>query len=70
MAGEHDEERRHRALTDADIEAIADVLEVRLVARFYTNLGKGVWGLAKKGFIAAILFIAAYGGFTQIGGGK
>lgn len=70
MADEVQEERRHRALTDGDIEAIADVLEERLVNRFYRNLGQGVWGLAKKGIVAALLMLAAYGGFTQMGGPK
>lgn len=60
-------ERRHRMLTDEDIDAIADVLEVRLVERFYSNLGQGVWGLAKKGIIMALLALAAYGAFTEIG---
>jgi hypothetical protein len=54
-------------LTDEDIDAIADVLEVRLVERFYSNLGQGVWGLAKKGAIMALLALAAYGAFTEIG---
>lgn len=62
-----DDERRHRALTYADIEAIADMLEVRLINRFYRNLGRGVWGMAKKGAVAALLILAAYGGVTQIG---
>ncbi len=58
---------RHRLLTDEDIDAIADVLEARLVQRFYSNLGQGVWGLAKKGAIMALLALAAYGAFTEIG---
>lgn len=63
---EDHEERRGRALTDADIEAIADVLEMRLINRFYRNLGRGVWGLAKKGAVTVLLILAAYGGVTQI----
>lgn len=66
MSDEH-EERRARVLTDSDIEAIADVLEERLANRFYRNLGRGVWGLAKKGAVALLLTLAAYGAFTHIG---
>ena len=60
-------ERRHRLLTDEDIDAIADVLEARLVERFYSNLGQGVWGLAKKGALIALMALAAYGAFMEIG---
>lgn len=62
------DERRHRSLTEEDITAIADVLEARLVNRFYSNLGRGVWGLAKKGAILALLALASYGALTKIGG--
>ena len=67
MADEQQPERRHRLLTDEDINAIADVLEVRLVERFYSNLGQGVWGLVKKGVVAALLALAAYGAFIEVG---
>lgn len=51
-----------RTLSDGDVKAIVDALEVRLTDKFYRDLGKGLWGLAFKGIVAAILFIAAYGG--------
>lgn len=69
MSEQH-EERRARILTDDDIEALASVLEDRLVKRFYVNLGQGVWGLAKKGIVAAILVLAAYGSVSHLGGPK
>lgn len=50
-----------RTLTDADVEAIASSLEKRLVENFYRDIGKGVWGFAKKTLIALILMLAAYG---------
>lgn len=55
------EERRSRALTDQDIQALADEFESRLVSRFYDNLGRGVWGLAWKALLGAIVLVAAYG---------
>jgi len=58
---EIEDERRHRALTDEDVKAIADEFESRLVARFYDNLGRGVWGLMWKAMIGAIVIVAAYG---------
>lgn len=70
MSDDQHEERRARLLTDSDIEAIADVLEERLVKRFYLNLGQGVWGLAKKGIVAALLILAAYGSVSHLGGPK
>lgn len=71
MAGEHDEhqERRARSLTDADIEALANILEERLADRFYNNLGRGVWAMAKRGVVIVVLALAGYGAFTKIGGG-
>ena len=56
-----EEERRSRALTSADIEALADALEKKLTDRFYNNLGKGLWSLMWKGCILAGLALAAYG---------
>lgn len=56
------EERR---LTDADVKAIASELEERLKTKFYTDLGKGAWGIIKglfvKIFWTAVMFVAAYG---------
>lgn len=54
-------ERRDRALTDEDVRALADEFESRLVARFYSNLGRGVWGLVWKAVVGAVVLIAAYG---------
>ena len=67
MSKEHEPERRARVLTDNDIEAIADVLEERLANRFYRNLGEGVVAMAKRGAVAALLALAAYGAFTHGG---
>lgn len=54
-----------RTLTEADVAAIADALESKLESRFYSNLGKGVWGIIWKVVLAALLFIAAYGVSSQ-----
>ena len=55
------DERRERALTDDDIEALADALERTLIDRFYRDLGSGVWSLAWKAIVVAVCAIAAYG---------
>lgn len=55
-----------RTLTDADVEAIASSLEKRLVENFYRDIGKGVWGFAKKTLIALMLLLAAYGGLKSL----
>lgn len=55
------EERRARALTDDDVQALADEMERRMVARFYGNIGKGVWGLAWRAILGGLVVIAAYG---------
>ena len=60
-----DHERRNRALTDQDIEALADKLEKTLTSRFYTNLGRGLWGFAWRGIILGALAIAAYGAMQE-----
>jgi hypothetical protein len=51
----------NRTLTDADIDAITKALETRMVEGFYKDLGKGVWGLAKRAFWLLIAGLAAYG---------
>jgi hypothetical protein len=61
-------ERRERALTEADIKALADELEDRLVRRFYTNLGRGLWGLIWRAFMLGMLGLAACGGMKNHGG--
>lgn len=50
-------EEGNRTLTDADVEAILEQAE----KRFYSNLGKGVWGLVWKALILALVAIAATG---------
>ncbi len=54
-------EEEKRNLTDADVKALADELESRMVNRFYGNLGRGVWGLAWKAMVLAAVGLAAYG---------
>jgi hypothetical protein len=54
-------EQKNRTLTDEDVQAITDSMEARMAARFYGDLGKGVWSLAWKAIIVAIVGIAAYG---------
>lgn len=54
-----------RLLTDEDIKALADELEGRLVSRFYTNLGKGVWSIVWKAIVVGSLMLAAYGSFKN-----
>jgi hypothetical protein len=56
-------ERRLRALTDEDVQALADEFEERLARRFYLNIGRGVWGLAWKAILVGLLFVASYGYF-------
>lgn len=50
-----------RHLTEADVQAIVDAMEVKLTKRFYTNIGKGVWGLAWRAVVTLLLLLAAYG---------
>lgn len=61
-----DEERRGRALTDEDIEELAKAMEDRLTARFYNNLGHGVWDLIWRTLIVAMLAVAAWGAYIEI----
>lgn len=51
----------HRNLTDADVKAIVDGLEDRMVNKFYRDVGKGVWGVLWKTLVTGALIIAAYG---------
>lgn len=53
-------------LTDNDVEKLATALEVRILKRFYLNVGKGVLGLAWKGTLIILLFLAAYGNFGKV----
>lgn len=50
-----------RNLTDADVDAIADALKDRIKDEFYTDLGKGVWGLAWKAIVLFLIGLAYYG---------
>lgn len=54
-------ERRLRALTDEDVQALADEFEERLARRFYLNLGRGVWGMVWKAILVGLLIVASYG---------
>lgn len=51
----------NRLLSDDDVKAIADELEKRLLERFYSDLGKGVWAAIWKAGIAILIAIAAAG---------
>ncbi len=50
-----------RKLSDEDIKSLGEELERRMVQRFYSDLGRGVWGLIWKAIMAAALTLAAYG---------
>lgn len=51
----------NRLLTDDDVKAIADALEQRIVERFYSDLGRGVWAVIWKAAIAVAIALAAAG---------
>ncbi|MCG2585522.1 hypothetical protein [Massilia sp. TS11] len=55
-----------RNLTDADVKAIADEMETRMVNRFYNDLGRGVWGMVWKAIIVALIGLAALGSVKGI----
>lgn len=50
-----------RTLSDADVEAIANALEERIVKKFYLDLGKGVFDVVWKVLVGGLIMIAAYG---------
>ena len=50
-----------RTLSNADVEAIVDALQQRVVQNFYRDLGRGVWGFVKKALLIVLLTLAAYG---------
>ena len=50
-------EEPQRNLTDADIDALL----AKIRSEFYTDLGRGFWGMAWRGLIIVLLVIAAYG---------
>jgi uncharacterized protein YqeY len=57
MMHEHD----NRVLSDEDVEAIADKLLEKVEAKVYHDMGKGLWGIASKLILAAMIGLAAYG---------
>lgn len=60
-------EHRERVLSDADIEAIADLVLEKLENKVYQDFGKGVWSIVSKVLLTLLLALAAYGAVT---GGK
>lgn len=54
-------DQEHRNLTDEDIRALADEMEQRLVDRFYSNVGRGVWGMVWRVVIVVLMGLASYG---------
>jgi len=50
-----------RNLTDDDVHAVVDELERRIVERFFSNVGKGVWNLVWRALVVLMAVIAAYG---------
>ena len=59
------EEESTRNLTDNDVQALVDELEKRWERRFYLNLGRGVWSILWRAFIAAMLIVAGWGAFKD-----
>lgn len=56
-----------RTLSDADVEAIAEKVLETWEAKFYGNLGKGVWSVIWKLAVGAMIAVASWGAAT---GGK
>jgi hypothetical protein len=50
-----------RKLTPADIDAIVDQLEARALARFQSNVGRGVLSLFSTWLIRILVVVAVYG---------
>ena len=50
-----------RSLTEDDVNAVVDELERRIVERFFSNVGKGVWQLVWRALVALMVMLAAYG---------
>lgn len=55
-----------RTLTDADVEAVADALEKRLVEKFYADLGRGVWGYVRKAIVIVVLAVVVAGAYHGV----
>lgn len=51
----------NRNLTDDDVKAIVTRLKTEIVSDFYADVGRGVWALAKKALIWAVLVLAVIG---------
>ena len=51
----------NRNLTDEDVKALAKEVMLGLKSEFYSDLGKGVWGLAWKVILVVIVGLACYG---------
>lgn len=49
-----------RLLTDADIEAIAEMVVRKTEQKFYLGVGKGVWAVAWKVIVGALMVLGAY----------
>lgn len=56
-----------RTLSDADVEAIAEKVMEQFAERFYSNIGKGLWGVVSKALLGLMIVLAAWGAAT---GGK
>ncbi|MBB3259634.1 hypothetical protein F4827_004509 [Paraburkholderia bannensis] len=59
-----------RTLSDADIDAITEKLEERVIERFQMNVGKGILAAAWKWFLVGLVALAVYGaagGFKKWG---
>jgi len=50
-----------RTLSDADVEAIAEKVLETWEAKFYGNLGKGLWSVLWKATMAVLIAVAAWG---------
>lgn len=50
-----------RNLTDEDVEAIVAALTSKVKQEFYEDLGRGVWSIAWKVVVGAIVAVAALG---------
>jgi hypothetical protein len=55
---------KQRNLTDADVEAIVAKGEEVILARFYSNLGMGLWSAIWKVVVIGLIGLAAYGSLT------
>jgi hypothetical protein len=61
-----EQNQSQRTLTDADVDAITQALEKRMVEGFYRDIGKGVWSIAKRAFLLLVAALAAYGYYRGI----